>query len=190
MLDVKPCLWIGPLGTNFNEILIRIYTFSFKKMHLKCCIENSGHFCLGLNVLSNNIVQVTRHYGEMWWPSPWHIHCTKHQWVNSLRPRLNRRPFTDDNFRCIFLNECPRISLKFVPKVRINNIPALVQIMAWGRSGGKPLSEPMLVSLLTHICVTRPQWVKWLMLLAVCGAWMGRFAFNSLLPGWVEWNFR
>ena len=53
-----------------------------------------------------------------------------------------------------------RISLKFVPKVRINNIPALVQIMAWRRPGDKPLSEPMMVSLLTHICVTRRQWVN------------------------------
>ena len=52
------------------------------------------------------------------------------------------------------------ISLKFVPKVRIDNIPALVQIMAWRRPGDKPLSEPMVVSLLTHICVTRPQWVN------------------------------
>ena len=32
--------------------------------------------------------------------------------------------------------------------------------MGWRRSGNKPLSEPMMVSLLTHICVTRPQWVK------------------------------
>ena len=32
--------------------------------------------------------------------------------------------------------------------------------MAWRRPGGKPLSEPMMVRLLTHICVTRPQWVK------------------------------
>ena len=48
----------------------------------------------------------------------------------------------------------------FVPKGPINNIPALVQIMAWRRVGNKPLSEPMLVSLPTHICVTRPQWVK------------------------------
>ena len=49
---------------------------------------------------------------------------------------------------------------KFVPKVRIDNIPALVQIMAWRRPGDKPLSEPMMVQLLTHICVTRPQWVN------------------------------
>ena len=52
------------------------------------------------------------------------------------------------------------ISLKFVPKGPINNNPALVQIMAWWRPSNKPLSEPMMVSLLTHICVTRPQWVN------------------------------
>ena len=49
---------------------------------------------------------------------------------------------------------------EFVAKVRINNIPALVQIMAWRRPGDRPLSElsePMMVSSMTHICVTRPQ---------------------------------
>ena len=54
----------------------------------------------------------------------------------------------DDIFNCIFLNEKVRIlikiSLKFVPKGLINNIQALVQIMAWRRIGDKPLSEPML----------------------------------------------
>ena len=48
----------------------------------------------------------------------------------------------------------------FFPKVAINNFPALVQIMAWRRPGDKPLSEPMMVVLPTHICVTRPQWVN------------------------------
>ena len=38
-----------------------------------------------------------------------------------------------------------KISLKIVPKVPINNIPALVQIMAWYQSGDKPLSEPVIV---------------------------------------------
>ena len=63
-----------------------------------------------------------------------------------------------------------KISLKFVPKGPgpINNIQALVQIMAWRRPGDKPLSAPMLVSLLTHICVTRPQWVNPLMLQLSC----------------------
>ena len=46
-----------------------------------------------------------------------------------------------------------QISLKFVPKGPINIIPALLQIMAWRRPGDKPLSEPMVVSLPTHICI-------------------------------------
>ena len=53
-----------------------------------------------------------------------------------------------------------RFQMKFVPEVRISKIPALVQIMAWRRPRDKPLSEPMMVNLLTHICVTRPQWVN------------------------------
>ena len=80
---------------------------------------------------------------------------------NILRPRQNGRHFADDIFKCIFLNEniwiSLKISLKFVPEVRINIIAALVQIMAWRRSGDKPLSGTMMVSLLTHISVTRPQ---------------------------------
>ena len=76
------------------------------------------------------------------------------------------RHFPDDIFKCIFLNENVRISinisLKFVPKGLINNIPALVQIIAWRRPGDKLLSEPMMESLLTHICVTRPQWVNFI----------------------------
>ena len=56
-----------------------------------------------------------------------------------------------------------KISLKFVSKGPINNIPALVQTMAWRRPGDKPLSEPMMVSLPTHICVTRPQWLNHLL---------------------------
>ena len=82
-------------------------------------------------------------------------------YVNTLRPRRNRRHFADAIFKCIFLNENARIlikiTLKFVPKGLTHNIPALVQIMAWRRPGDKPLSEPMLVRIPTHICVTRPQ---------------------------------
>ena len=84
--------------------------------------------------------------------------------INTLRPRRNEQHFAGDIFKRIFFNEnvsiSIKISLKFVPKDPINNIPALVQIMAWHRLGDKPLSEPMMVSLPTHICVTRPQWVK------------------------------
>ena len=47
-------LLMGPLGTNFNEILIEIHTFSFKKMHLKISSVKWRPFCLGLNVLTHN----------------------------------------------------------------------------------------------------------------------------------------
>ena len=86
--------------------------------------------------------------------------------INTLRPRQNGCPYPDDIFKCIFLNEnicipmIMNISLKFVPKGQINNIPSLVQIMAWRRPGNKPLFEPMMVNLVKHICITRPQWVK------------------------------
>ena len=69
--------------------------------------------------------------------------------VDSSPLGLNGRHFPDDIFKCIFETEkiciLIRISLKFVPKGPINNIPALVQIMAWRRSGDKPLSEPMFI---------------------------------------------
>ena len=55
----------------------------------------------------------------------------------------------DNIFNCIFLNENDKIqiqiSLKYVSKSRIDNKPALVQVMAWRRIGDKPLSEPTLI---------------------------------------------
>ena len=42
---------IGPLGTNFNEILIEIQTFSFNKMRLEMTSAQRWPYCLGFNVL-------------------------------------------------------------------------------------------------------------------------------------------
>ena len=77
-----------------------------------------------------------------------HIHYVHKQgcpWVNRLRLRQNGHHFVDDTFNRIFVNENVRIlikfSLKFVPNGPVNNIPALVQMMAWRRPGDKPLSE-------------------------------------------------
>ena len=92
------------------------------------------------------------------------FHVSTFSKFKTLRPRQNGRHFPDDILKWIFFNEnvwiSIEISLKFVPKGQINNIPALVQIMAWRRPGDKPLSESIMISLLTHICVTLPQWVK------------------------------
>ena len=111
--------------------------------------------------------------------------------LNTLRQRQNGRHFADDIFKRIFLNGkiwiSINISLRFVPRGPMDNIPALVQIMAWRRPGDKPLSGPMMVSLLTHICDTRPQWVKrctaldWWNKLQTCfiSSWKPQMWWNS-----------
>ena len=54
----------------------------------------------------------------------------------------------DDTFKCIFVKEngwiAIRISLKFILGSPIRNKPTLVQVMAWRRTGDKPLPELML----------------------------------------------
>ena len=56
---------------------------------------------------------------------------------------------SDNIFKCNFLNEniqiLINISLKFITKGQINNIPSLVQIIVWCGLGDKPLSEPIMV---------------------------------------------
>ena len=110
-------LSIGPLGATLSEILINIHTIFINANELE-------------KVLAA-------------------ILCEP-QCVNTLRPRHNGHHSPDDICKCIFLNEnvytSIKISPKFVPKGLINNIPALVQIMAWRWPGDKPLSEPMMVN--------------------------------------------
>ena len=149
---------------------------------LCCCDVLSGKYCQG-NVRefwgSLLLWTLLTHICVTWhqWVNPCppltaacvtHSFILLHDWtalaINTLRPRRNGQHFTDNIFKRIFFIEnvwiSIKISLKFVPKVRIDNIPALVQIMAWRRPGDKPLSEPMMVRLPTHIYVTRPQWVN------------------------------
>ena len=111
--------------------------------------------CIGLVSYQNITFKVNTIWNCIW---------KKMQLLNTLRPKQNNRHFADDIFKCIFLNEnvwiSINISLKFIPKFLIDNISSLVQIMAWRRPGDKPLFELMMIILLTHICVTRPQWIK------------------------------
>ena len=69
-------------------------------------------------------------------------------WVNLSPPGQEGRHFAYGIFKCIFLNEniCTTIqmSLKYVRKGPIDNTWAMVHVMAWRRTGDKPLSEPML----------------------------------------------
>ena len=139
-----------------------IYSKSKSKSKSKCC-KLDTYKKMERNFDEHKVISIQENKSET---VCWQIVVILFQsWcVNTLRTRQNGRRFADDTFKRIFVNKNVRIfieiSLKFVPKVPINNIPALVQILAWRRSGDKPLSEPMMVSLLTHICVTRPQSVN------------------------------
>ena len=86
----------------------------------------------------------------------WRIYCFGE--MNTLRPKQNGCHFADDIFKYIsWMN-----TYEFRSRFSLNNILTWAQIMNWRRTGDKPLSEPMMVSLPTHICVcvSRPQWVK------------------------------
>ena len=108
--------------------------------------------CIQENIFENEVCETTAILSQP-------------QCVNTLRLRKNCCHLPEDILKCIFLNEniwiSLNISLKFVPKDWINNILALVQMMAWRRLDDKPLSDPMIFCLLTHICITRPQWLKY-----------------------------
>ena len=120
-----------------------------------CALKmNSYH---RINLVNNRSLEYIRVVQYQWWMI-WCGVTTQSRdvvyiaiCISTLRPKQYGRHFADDIFRCIFMNEniwFPiKMSLKFVPKGLINNIPALVEIMAWRRSGDKPLSEPMMVRL-------------------------------------------
>ena len=128
-----------------------------------CHYIESGPRCFGTKVSVAAVLSTQPCISSYSWLTQYLILYRSHH-VNTLRPRQNGRHFADAIFKWIFLNKnvwIPiKISLKLVPQGPINNIPALVQIMAWRRPGGKPLSGPMMVRLPTHICITRPQWVE------------------------------
>ena len=81
-----------------------------------------------------------------------HIHFLTHLLLDKMATIL-----TDDNVKCIYLNENDRIliriSLKFVPRKPVDNKPALVKIMARHRTSGHYLNQCWPISL-TRICGT------------------------------------
>ena len=91
---------------------------------------------------------------------PW-LHKAKRNWtedhgmlfkvsLNTLRRRQNGRHFTDNIYKCIFLNETLwiliKISLKFLPYGPVDKKSTLVQVMAWCWTGNKPLPQPVLTT--------------------------------------------
>ena len=106
---------------------------------LRVAVPSSSHLSTSSTTLSGPMRAPERNSPIInWW-----------RWAVQMRPRQNGRHFPDDIFGCLFLNEncciLIKISLKFCSPQSNWNIPALVQIMAWHRSGAKPLSEPMMV---------------------------------------------
>ena len=134
------------------HMYIYIYIFTWRS-------RSGEHFCL--NVSDHHVKSDTEQCCNNW--RICFLYDPMEQ-IGLIFDKIKFHTCPDDIFKCIFLNEnvwiSIEISLKFVPKGQINNNPALVQIMAWRRPGNKPLSETVMVSLLTHLCVTRPQWVK------------------------------
>ena len=93
--------------------------------------------------------------------------------------------FADDPLKRISLNENIRLSIKIsrniFPWVPIENRSALVKIMACRLVGA---NESMMVNLLTHICVTRPQWHK--SLFSAFSVLLGKCAKNYILEPYVS----
>ena len=143
------------LGRYINK-----YYYYYYYYYLKWCPTHFGiiiYMLLAITVPSNATHLMAQGHHQVLF-----ITFTRND--EHIEAQTNYPHFTDDIFKWFFLNEnvwiSPKISLKFVPKIRINNIPTLVQIMAWCLPGDKPLSETMLVSLARHICVTQPHWVN------------------------------
>ena len=101
-------LLIGPLGTNFSEILIGIQTFSFKKMYLKMLSAKWRPFCLGLNVLIIKGDKDPFRPGDK---------CIK-QWTGSSLDQIMAcclscaKPLPDPMLVCFQLNPYSQISVK------------------------------------------------------------------------------
>ena len=80
---------IGPLGTNFSEISIKILTFSFTKIRLKVSSAKWRPFCLGLNVLNTRAMTAAcdglsptpGYYSNFWWS------FSKHPLLGRIYPR-------------------------------------------------------------------------------------------------------
>ena len=130
-------LLIGPLGTNFNEILIEIHTFSFKKMHLKMSSAKWRPFCLGLNVLTHCGQPELTHcglvtlYGDrdlgQHWLRQWLVAWRRHQSINWTNVDWSSVKSRDIHIRAIS-QEMPqpsitKISLKIMCIKFHSNLP-------------------------------------------------------------------
>ena len=121
------------LQTKISNEIPWIFLFSISKKNvIYTYSKRSGRLTINYHWFRKWIgaKQATNHYLNQWWSRlRTHVCITRLRWLNTLRPRQNGRHFADDILKCIFLNGnvwIPiEISLKFVPKGPIDNIPAL-----------------------------------------------------------------
>ena len=164
--------WLLAKPTSSN---IKMVSFPFHKLDSHITYEKWGMWNLCLQVITGKdctlgLMKLDQHIISQCWQKcnwigiPQIAGNLNTRALNTLRLRRHGCHSSDDIFKCIYLNEnvwiSIKISLNFVPKGPINNIPALVQTMTWHWPGDRPLSEPMMVDLLRHICVTMPRWVN------------------------------
>ena len=94
-------LLIGPIGTNFNEILIEIHTFSFKEIHFKMSSGKWRPSCLGLNVLMVFLWRAWRHRQQQL-HRPQQVYEHQHQ-REIVRTASNSMADISTNKRCNLL---------------------------------------------------------------------------------------
>ena len=154
--------WYSKFYTVKKNLDIKYQMSSVTSSHIQCNKGHMGHIAwLSFQERLAYLISLTSHRTSL--ISATHNFRFSYGGFNSSLSRLNVS-HSGRHFKCIFFKKIDKfpnqISLKFVPMSPIDNKPALVHVIDWCRPGEKPLSEPMIVSLQTYICVTRPQWVN------------------------------
>ena len=140
--EIRSTVWKFSRTYHKQYTLYRKYNNSYHKgkaASQMSCLYSWNH-CTLKTISSNwNINQIPVLVILKDWCGGHHVH------INSSSPGQNSRHFANDIFKHIFVNEnvwiLLKISLKFISKVPINNISALIQIMACCLISTKPLSE-------------------------------------------------
>ena len=133
-------LSIRSQGTYFNEMFCEIQKFAFKS--LENALEN---VVWEMAATLSRPQCAKRDLSKARFCFHWYF-VLMVGYINSSSPEQNGRHFGRQHFQLHFLNENDiiliQIWLKYVPRSPIDNNPALVQVMAWRRTGDKPLPEP------------------------------------------------
>ena len=165
-------LLTGPLGTNFSEISIWIYIFSFKKMPLKLSSGYWWPFCLSFNAIKLKTGPFTAEQGCVHlMPTAgreeWHICYFHNDWnlmIVYINPQRCGCDFKSVIFKSILgidiLSTCCKIELSWIPQNSISSTSTLVQVMAWCRQTTSHNLSQCWPIFMSPYGITRPQWVK------------------------------